>query len=115
MRSLLVLLCCVGLVTAQASFVTVNICEGGKGDIGCPAGQVMVIQRAYYGRKDPSKCPGKNTNYTECEATNSEAYIKNACGGHQSCYLVSSNDTFGRDPCEDTTKYTHVEYYCHAL
>ncbi|XP_066016957.1 L-rhamnose-binding lectin CSL3-like [Pocillopora verrucosa] len=59
----------------------------------CQDERKIKVIRAYYGRKKAFKCGfGLDTN---CEAKGSEAKIKEACDGKNTCKLHASNDVFG--------------------
>uniref|UniRef100_H2Y6S7 SUEL-type lectin domain-containing protein n=1 Tax=Ciona savignyi TaxID=51511 RepID=H2Y6S7_CIOSA len=93
------------------ALTTRTICEREEGDISCPSGYVINIQKAFYGRTDTAACPGGNVFTTSCSSSGSHAIITDACQGQQSCSLSASNSVFG-DPCVRTYKYIQVKYEC---
>lgn len=86
-------------------------------DIKCGLGEVVLIQRANYGRTSPNICnqngraPIRTNN---CVSPNSKAIISNYCLGKQSCSIPANNSVF-QDPCEGTLKYLEVDYVCIRL
>jgi len=89
----------------------VTICEGDTGNITCPSRTTIVVEDAFYGRKDAVTCPSQNVQGTSCEAFDSKETIQTLCDGKVECTLQPTNILFG-DPCPMTDKYTYVEYRC---
>ncbi|RMX49275.1 hypothetical protein pdam_00011226, partial [Pocillopora damicornis] len=90
-----------------------SICQNERETITCYGRRKIKIILAYYGRKKAFKCGfGLDTN---CEAKGSEAKIKEACDGKNTCKLHASNDVFG-NPCPTwSSKYIQVKYQCAGL
>jgi len=94
---------------------TFYACEHeGTRTLECPAGSVLKINSAYYGRQSTTVCPNDdigNQDVTGCVASGSEDTIEDMCEGKQSCVINPDNSVFG-DPCHGTVKYVEVDYDC---
>ncbi|XP_035682150.1 uncharacterized protein LOC118419725 isoform X2 [Branchiostoma floridae] len=77
----------------------------------CPAGQVIRIVSALYGRTQPEAVCGGAVYTTQCRSTTSLTVVQDRCNGQQSCSVTASNSEFG-DPCVGTFKYLEIEYEC---
>uniref|UniRef100_H2Y6S6 SUEL-type lectin domain-containing protein n=1 Tax=Ciona savignyi TaxID=51511 RepID=H2Y6S6_CIOSA len=111
MKIVLIALLVTASIYSTNAGTTRTICEREEGDISCPSGYVINIQKAFYGRTDTAACPGGNVFTTSCSSSGSHAIITDACQGQQSCSLSASNSVFG-DPCVRTYKYIQVKYEC---
>ena len=90
----------------------VIICEHCRGYLTCPAGSVIAVQSANYGRTtDGSICPHSSIQTTTCGATGSLSTVQEWCEGKPSCELQATNAVFS-DPCVNTYKYLQVGYTC---
>jgi len=91
---------------------TVTICEGEAGNITCPSRTTILVENAFYGRKDLKTCLNEVIQQnTSCEASNSKEKMKTLCDGKIQCTLQPTDILFG-DPCPKTEKYAYVEYRC---
>ena len=95
------------------------ICENKKGSISCPAGKMLDIQCASYGRTSTSTChihPREETMVlTDCASTKDIfSKIKEVCDSQDpsKCWITPTNHLFRDDPCVGTYKYLTVEYEC---
>ncbi|CAK8676565.1 unnamed protein product [Clavelina lepadiformis] len=90
---------------------TAVICENTNKIVSCPASTHIVINSAYYGRKNNKTCPSKNINTTNCQAFGSLRKIRKLCDLKQSCELEATDSIYG-NPCNGTFKYINVVYEC---
>jgi len=88
-----------------------SICEGSSGNIACPAGRVIDIQWAMYGRTNTVICHSFNMWDQNCMARTAEQKIRDMCQGKSNCGISAKNSVFG-DPCYLTHKYVDVIYAC---
>ncbi|KAI9010742.1 hypothetical protein DFJ74DRAFT_685484 [Hyaloraphidium curvatum] len=92
----------------------------------CPAGQLVQVQAAFYGRdvaanaSDPATCPGSVVNTAPCslDARDSAAltaWVAGLCDGRQACAPLPGGwavrTVFG-DPCPSSNKIVRVTYAC---
>ncbi|XP_033756148.1 uncharacterized protein LOC117338893 [Pecten maximus] len=89
------------------------ICEDDTDTFDCPAGEVVLIQEAFYGRDDDVTCsgPDKPILTTTCSSPVSLERYKAICDDKNSCTVTASNSVTG-DPCEGTYKYARIAYSC---
>ncbi|XP_057301474.1 rhamnose-binding lectin-like isoform X2 [Hydractinia symbiolongicarpus] len=85
-------------------------CEHKALNVRCPAGTVIRITYANYGRLSKSICPGVNSHRT-CRASSSFHKVRAACNGRRFCSVAASNRVFG-DPCHGVYKYLIVRHTC---
>jgi len=92
---------------------TVTICEGEARNITCQNRKTIVVEDAFYGRKDLKTCPSETIlNDSLCEGLDSKDTIQTLCDGKIQCTLQPTSSLFG-DPCPMTNrKYAYVEYRC---
>uniref|UniRef100_A0A668U6D7 SUEL-type lectin domain-containing protein n=1 Tax=Oreochromis aureus TaxID=47969 RepID=A0A668U6D7_OREAU len=80
-------------------------------------GQVLVIHRADYGRRDKITCSaGRPASQLQLETILNIYSPFNciySCNGKSSCTISASNSVFG-DPCVGTYKYLGVVYACYC-
>ena len=94
-------------------------CDGEDLTIECPAGKVIKVSDANFGRLDKTTCPSnvedQNDN-TDCRATNSLSETKHRCQGRSSCTLSGDFHGWigGEHPCPGTAIYMRIEYTCAA-
>ena len=89
-------------------------CEGSSLSLSCPAGTVINIIRANFGRFSNSVCPSysRDTTWsTRCIQPTTLRVVNYLCGGKSSCSVPVSSSQFG-DPCPDTPKYLELVYKC---
>ncbi|CAI5648621.1 unnamed protein product [Oreochromis niloticus] len=102
-------------VVYTCQFQTVT-CEGSQINLQCGKGQVLVIHRADYGRRDKITCsagrPASQLQLETCSSPGSKNIVANSCNGKNSCTISASNSVFG-DPCVGTYKYLGVVYACY--
>jgi len=91
----------------------INICEGSEDQLSCPAGSVVNVQQATYGRLSSEICPFDQHAVPEggCRAANSLSLVRAKCNNKQSCSLDALDSVFG-DPCPGISKYLNVVYSC---
>ena len=92
----------------------VTACENTDVSLECPAGLVISIEFANYGRyAGPDVCPHSTITREEyeCEADSSFDEVAKRCDYKESCQVQASNHVFG-DPCGGTYKYLEVQFQC---
>ncbi|XP_065051247.1 uncharacterized protein LOC135680930 isoform X2 [Rhopilema esculentum] len=94
-----------------ASEMAVVICEGRTGKLNCPAGRLITITYANYGRLNRDQCKSSSMRKTNCRAGASMNIVRRACEGKPKCSLSATNGVF-KDPCHGTYKYLEVKYVC---
>ncbi|XP_025110303.1 uncharacterized protein LOC112573864 isoform X2 [Pomacea canaliculata] len=80
----------------------------------CPAGSVIRINRANYGRFSLKLCnpQGRTENMdVTCQNVKTTDIVSSECDGHQRCEFLVNNDIF-EDPCPGTSKYIEVRHHC---
>ena len=89
------------------------MCENGRMTIVCPAGKILDIKGAMYGRKVSGDvaCGHSSINDLNCEGQNDLQVLKEHCDRLGTCEIGASNLVFG-DPCVGTYKYLQVQYVC---
>ncbi|KAK3093006.1 hypothetical protein FSP39_009936 [Pinctada imbricata] len=88
------------------------ICEHKSNTISCPAGHLIKIASANYGRTSKGTCRSSSNRDTNCKASKSLSIVKSFCDGNNACSLEATNSVFG-DPCVGTYKYLTVVYNCY--
>ena len=101
----------------------VRACELDYFDLYCPAGQVIKIVSATYGRDSFKLCTHGHeawsieTIYDDrlCASNYTNArwlqHMSNRCNNRRGCTAVATNTVAG-DPCSGTLKYVEVVYNC---
>merc|ERR1712000_649705 len=80
----------------------ITVCEGKVKTVYCPAGHVVNIIAASYGRHSLSICSRHGSmGNADCAAHKTLSVLKNACKNNNYCKLFSSNRQYG-DPCHGT-------------
>ena len=85
------------------------VCEDNTHEIVCPAGSIIHIRDAKYGRWNSSTCPSSAMGTCDSFIDHTDA-VRADCEGKQSCFYTASN-TYG-DPCGGIQKYTDIDYAC---
>lgn len=90
------------------------VCEGSKGNLGCPPNTLIEINSVFYGRTSHDYCPFGPRQTLNCAVDSSRAMsiARDRCQGRRACELMTQ--AFG-DPCVGTTKYLLVTYTCREL
>ncbi|KAK3094048.1 hypothetical protein FSP39_023444 [Pinctada imbricata] len=88
------------------------ICEHNSNSITCPAGHLIQIASASYGRTSKGTCWNILNRDTNCKSSTSLNIVKSICDGNNACSLEATNRVYG-DPCVGTYKYLTVVYICH--
>ncbi|KAK3094138.1 hypothetical protein FSP39_024610 [Pinctada imbricata] len=88
------------------------ICEHKSSSVSCPAGHLIKITSANYGRTSKGTCRSSLDRDTNCKASKSLSIVKSICDGNNVCSLEATNSVFG-DPCVGTYKYLTVAYNCY--
>ncbi|XP_069140172.1 uncharacterized protein [Argopecten irradians] len=88
-------------------------CEHETISIECPAGEMINIKEAFYGRENDVTCtgPGRPVKTIACRSDVALEKYKEICHDKNSCSLQASNSVTG-DPCGGTFKYARVSYTC---
>ncbi|XP_065827341.1 uncharacterized protein [Oscarella lobularis] len=87
------------------------VCEHKPLKIVCPAGKVIQLKKAVYGRTEFKPCPHPARSNLNCRASNSFGIVNGRCKNRRSCSVPASNGVFG-DPCRGTFKYLEVSWTC---
>ncbi|XP_065825978.1 rhamnose-binding lectin-like [Oscarella lobularis] len=87
------------------------VCEHKQLKLICPAGKVIQLKMAVYGRTELEPCPHPTTSNLNCKASNSFAIVNGRCKDRRSCSVSASNVVFG-DPCFGTLKYLEASWTC---
>ena len=94
-------------------------CQNDDLTLECPAGQVLKIHRARYGRNSNDICtkyangndrPSSQLNMCSGSETTLEK-VRGSCEGKASCTIKASSSVFG-DRCVGTFKYLKVVHSC---
>ena len=97
---------------------SVSYCDGYNTSISCPAGQVLSIQAAFFGRNDSTTCVAEGVaskltpaawSNTNCSFAGALRVAQGLCNDRTSCAL---NDTWGTEPCAGTYKFSMLSYTC---
>ncbi|XP_078495955.1 IgGFc-binding protein-like [Ciona intestinalis] len=97
---------------SRYSFVN-TICEGRTKTIRCvSAGHVILIEDAFYGRRDGSTCPSSTIRTRRCKSSKALPILWARCNGRRSCTITASNTRFQGDPCRGTYKYVQLQFRC---
>ncbi len=75
----------------------------------CPAGHMVRLVSASYGRTSDSTCPGAAG---ACSGTNAMPYVLPRCALGQPCDQYVQNTRLGGDPCPGVSKELVVRYQC---
>ncbi|XP_029440732.1 adhesion G protein-coupled receptor E1-like [Rhinatrema bivittatum] len=91
-------------------------CEGYSIGLRCPDGDVIVVERANYGRTDGTTCVRRldELNDLQCYFPNTLTIVSQRCNSRSQCEVPADNSYFQSDPCGNTYKYLEVEYYCES-
>jgi hypothetical protein len=88
-------------------------------DLSCPAGTVVTISKAEYGRWNSQECRGSTNGISgKCtKKVNIIDYATAQCDGQEACTLEASNSIDGevverQDPCAGVPKYARFVYTC---
>ncbi|XP_048107730.1 adhesion G protein-coupled receptor L2 isoform X32 [Alosa alosa] len=96
-----------GLVRRELS------CEGYPIDLRCPGSDVIMIEKANYGRTDDKICdadPFQMENIN-CYLPDAFKIMSQRCNNKTQCIVLTGADSFP-DPCPGTYKYLEVQYEC---
>ncbi|XP_033730428.1 L-rhamnose-binding lectin SML-like, partial [Pecten maximus] len=106
--------CPSGKIGPRCDIYEVIICERETGVIECPAGQVIDIQEAFYGREDQITCFYENELVTEtnCSSPSALEGYGNLCNDKTTCMVTASNSVTGDDPCPVVYKYVRIRHTC---
>ena len=79
----------------------------------CAVGEVVVMERARFGRMELGRCVTRNYGYIGC-AVDVMATLDDACSGHRACDLSVSDPALVRTkPCpKDFAAYLDADYRC---
>lgn len=91
------------------------VCENHNARLVCPAGKVIRVHGANYGRHDTYTCssgiPYSQRRNTYCTSFTTTHLLSRLCNGKNKCHVTPSNSLFG-DTCYGTYKYMQVSFYC---
>lgn len=79
----------------------------------CAVGEVVVMERARFGRMELGRCVTRNYGYIGC-SVDVLATLDDACSGHRACDLSVSDPALVRTkPCpKDFAAYLDADYRC---
>jgi len=79
----------------------------------CAVGEVVVMERARFGRMELGRCVTRNYGYIGC-AVDVLSTLDDACSGHRACDLSVSDPALVRTkPCpKDFAAYLDADYRC---
>lgn len=87
------------------------ICDGGQAVLKCPAGQLISITYAFWGRESTANCNYSSTDSTNCSAQNATLVVAEECNNECTCLIGANSAIFG-DPCPGTSKYLVILWTC---
>ncbi|KAI8483418.1 hypothetical protein Bbelb_388810 [Branchiostoma belcheri] len=106
--------------TNPPDYQTQKACEGNTIRLACAADELIVIDDAFYGRREKDLPCGCTLNWlngcvTNCKDknNNTQDLVRQQCQGIQRCDVPVNNDHFG-DPCLFHTKYLEITHHCKA-
>lgn len=106
--------CCFDqMQTNEREVQSVIVCEHKVLELTCPAGKIIKVISANYGRTKPYSevCSYRGKVNENCKAAGSFEKVFHVCEDKARCAMLAGNEVFG-DPCLDTFKYLEVEYRC---
>ena len=79
----------------------------------CPSGEVLLVTKGFFGRKDRTTCNRGPIYSTTCAAgvIPTTDLLKQRCDNRQTC-KVNGDIGVRPDPCYGTAKYYVVQYVC---
>jgi len=79
----------------------------------CAVGEVVVMERARFGRMELGRCVTRNYGYIGC-SVDVLSTLDDACSGHRACDLSVSDPALVRTkPCpKDFAAYLDADYRC---
>lgn len=90
------------------------LCHYTRQTIGCPAGFVIKINSAFWGRRKKTTCV--YISVQSCGVKDIPTITKNLqdkCDGYPSCLLrASETESYLNDPCPTVHKYLDINYTC---
>lgn len=90
----------------------INYCPEDDFSAECPAGEVIVITEAKYGRMERGRCVKRNYGYLGCSMT-VLAYVDAKCSGRRSCTFSVFESLRKYHPCpSDISSYLQAKYTC---
>jgi hypothetical protein len=97
------------LLLAAVNGTVARVCDSAAPVVmQCPAGSLIAVSDAVYGRPSDSSCPGPAGS---CSVANVASMIKARCDKQASCILTG--DTYKtNDPCNMVLKELRVDYTC---
>jgi len=93
--------------------MTVEICNREFLNISCHGGQVLLVDKALYGRMRVGRCVQRSLGYVDCQADVLE-HVQVLCSGRQHCAHRMPDDViYSTHPCPpDVTSYLEITYRC---
>jgi len=102
------------LATTTTTTTTVEYCTMETLNLTCPSdNQVIVVQKARYGRMSLGRCVRSSFGYLGC-AVDVRGYLDTICSGRRDCTTpVPDNVLHATRPCHgDLTSYLQLTYDC---
>ncbi|KAI8496238.1 hypothetical protein Bbelb_260790 [Branchiostoma belcheri] len=93
-----------------------KVCEENTMRLACAADELIVIDEAFYGRREKNPRCGcswlqKCDNNCKQKNNNKQSIVRQRCQGLQRCDVPVDNENLG-DPCPHNKKYLEVKYHC---
>ena len=88
-------------------------CAGENFEAKCGENEVIVIEKASYGRMRIGKCVKRDFGYLGCQA-DILYHMDRLCSGKRECKLIKIPDQTLRDtrPCSELESYIHASHFC---
>ncbi len=93
--------------------IPMDYCAGENYKAECGENEVIVIEKASYGRMRIGKCVKRDFGYLGCQ-TDILHYMDGMCSGKRECALIKIPDQKLRDmrPCSELESYIHAAHSC---
>ncbi len=90
-----------------------DYCAGENYEAKCGENEVIVMEKASYGRMRIGKCVKRDFGYLGCQ-TDVLHYMDGMCSGKRECALIKIPDQKLRDmrPCSELESYIHAAHSC---
>ena len=88
-------------------------CAGENFEAKCGENEVIVVEKASYGRMRIGKCVKRDFGYLGCQA-DILYHMDGICSGRRQCTLIKIPDQTLRDtrPCSELESYIHAAHFC---
>ncbi|XP_063687917.1 uncharacterized protein LOC134821166 isoform X2 [Bolinopsis microptera] len=102
-----------GNPTCLGTYTKTVICEGRRGSIACPTGQMIRVHKVTWGASTEGVCSKTSTSEQVCSETQTaQTKIHSLCSDKTSCEIEATVKDLG-DPCDlGVQKQLYVEHQC---